>query len=55
MAELFDLMPAGPVLCAFMLYSIIFYSLLEGANDVISDKALELTGIDVLVMFNCSK
>ena len=38
MAELFDSLPAGPVLCTFMHYS---------ANDVISGMAIDSVGTEI--------
>ena len=45
--ELFDYMPAGPVKCSFMQYSITFCSQPEVASDVLAGVAVEDVGIEV--------
>ena len=49
MAELFNYLPATSVLCTFGQYLIAFCSQLEAATDVISGKAEECVGMNVLI------
>ena len=46
MTELFDSLPAAPILCTFVQYLIAFWSGPETASDVIAGKFVELTVTD---------
>ena len=54
-AKLFDLMPVCPGLCTFVQYSLTLYSPHESASNVISGEAVEDVGLDIHVIFVCSK
>ena len=49
--EVFDSLPAGPVLRIFMQYSMTYRSLPEAVSDVISGVALAWVGMDVRVIY----
>ena len=55
MAELFDSLPAGPILRTFVQYLIAFCSRLEVACDVIFGVAVDQVGMDVPVKFGDSR
>ena len=53
-AELFNFMPAGPVSCTFMQYSVALCTLLEVASGVISGVIVEVIDVDIVVKFDGS-
>ena len=55
MVELFNCLPAAPVLCTFVQYSIAFCSRPEVDSDVISGMVVDYFGMDVRVKFGDSR
>ena len=54
-AELFDSMPAKPVSCTCVQYSVTFSDLPEVASKIISGTAAKFFGLDVIVKFGYSR
>ena len=54
-ADLFDSLPAGPALCTFMQYPVIFCSRPEEAGDVMSCMVVDYIGVGVRVKFSDSR